>query len=253
MKPGRVVIAGLGLIGGSLARDLRRLGWHVTGVDRAAVRRRARRAGAIDAGSERLGPALAAAELLVIAAPPRASLALLRQAARIAPDLCITDVVSVKRPICREAERLGLAGFVGGHPLAGSEAAGFGASREGLFRGRRWALCPLAATRQTALRRVRGLVRAAGARPEIVDPGRHDRAVAALSHLPQLVAWALVGTSRGLGADERRLAGPAFAQMTRLARSPWPLWREILGANSDEVSAALDAFRRRLGRRRHRG
>jgi prephenate dehydrogenase len=249
VKPGRVVIAGLGLIGGSLARDLTRLGWHVTGVDRAPVRRRARRAGALAASSERLEPVLADADLLLIATPPRASLALLRRVARVAPELCVSDVVSVKRPICHEAERLGLVGFVGGHPLAGSESGGFRASREGLFRDRRWALCPLPATRPGALRRVRTLVRALGARPELVDPQRHDRALAVLSHLPQLMAWALVGASLGLRPAERRLAGPAFAQMTRLARSPRPLWREILKANRDEVERALDLFRRELGRR----
>jgi prephenate dehydrogenase len=243
------VIAGLGLIGGSLARDLTRLGWHVTGVDRAPVRRRARRAGAIAASRGSLDAALSGAELLVIAAPPRASLALLRQAARVAPGLSVTDVVSVKRPICLEARRQGLEGFVGGHPLAGSEAGGFGASREGLFQGRRWALCPLPSTHPGAQRRVRGLVSAVGARPEIVDPSRHDRAVAALSHLPQLVAWALVETSKSLPVAERRLAGPAFAGMTRLARSPRSLWREILAANRDEVRRAVARLRRELGRR----
>lgn len=250
MKPGRAVIAGLGLIGGSLARDLSRRGWHVTGVDRPPVRRRARRAGAIDAARDRLEPALAGADVLIIAAPPRASLALLRRAARVDHALCITDVVSVKRPICGEAERLGLPGFVGGHPLAGSEAGGFGASREGLFEGRRWALCPLPGTRPAALRRVRALVRSLGARPEIVAPARHDRTVAVLSHLPQLLAWALVETAGGLGAEQARLAGPAWAQMTRLARSPRPLWREILASNRDEVDAALKRFRARLGRGR---
>jgi prephenate dehydrogenase len=252
VKPGRVAIAGLGLIGGSLARDLARRGWHVTGVDRDAVRRRARRAGVLAATSERLEPVLERVDLLVLAAPPRASLALLRRVARAAPDLCVTDVVSVKRPICREAARLGLTGFVGGHPLAGSESGGFGASREDIFRGRRWALCPLPATRPGALRRVRSLVRSLGALPEIVDPGSHDRAVAVLSHLPQLVAWALVEASLGLAPDERRLAGPAFVQMTRLARSPRPLWREILSANRDQVARALAVFRRELSRRRPR-
>jgi prephenate dehydrogenase len=98
---------------------------------------------------------------------------------------------------------------------------------------------------------VAALARAAGARPVRLAPAEHDRAVAFLSHVPQLVSWALLDALRAdpAGARHRRLAGPGFRDMTRLARSPRALWREILAQNRDEVRRALAAFRRALSDR----
>ncbi len=145
-----------------------------------------------------------------MAEPPDANLRLLRRLARVAPPgLVITDVGSVKRPIVQEAARLGLRGFVGGHPMAGTEGAGFLASSPDLFLGRPWVVTP--ARDAAAVRRVRGLARAAGARPVEVEAAVHDRAVAFLSHLPQVVAWALAAAARGDAKAGRwlSLAGPA--------------------------------------------
>jgi prephenate dehydrogenase len=242
----RLAIVGLGLVGGSLARALTRRGHRVVGIDTPAVRRRARRAGAVAETCARLEDALDAVELVVLAAPPDVNVSLLRRVARVAPGHVVTDVSSVKLPICREAERLGLAGFVGGHPLAGTENAGFGASRADLFAGRPWALV---GGRPASLRRVRRLVRHVGAKPLAVGPAEHDRAVAFLSHLPQLVAWALLDAARRdpVASRLRGLAGPGFRDMTRLAASPAGLWRQILRANATEVDRALEAFLRALG------
>jgi prephenate dehydrogenase len=158
-------------------------------------------------------------------------------------------VGSVKQPICREAARLGLAGFVGGHPMAGSEARGFGASSAELFRGRPWILTPGSGA---AVRRVRGLVRSLGARPALLPAREHDRLMAFVSHVPQLVAWALhAAASRDPVATRRLgLAGPGYRDMTRLARSPRGVWREILGQNRGQVLRALAAFRRCLAEER---
>jgi prephenate dehydrogenase len=188
-------------------------------------------------------------DVIVLAAPPEANLRLLKRLARVArPGVVITDVGSVKRPIVEEARRLGLDGFVGGHPMAGTEGAGFPASSPDLFLGRRWVLAP--APDLEAVRCVRSLVRAVGARPVEVEPAVHDRAVAFLSHLPQLVAWALAGAAASdeVAARWLSLAGPGYHDMTRLARSPRGLWREILGQNDPEVSRALAAFVRELRR-----
>lgn len=243
-----VAIVGLGLIGGSLARVLSRRGYRVVGLDRrAGVLRAARRAGAIALAARDPCQAAAEADLVVLAAAPEANLALLRRLARCAPPrLVVTDVSSVKRPICAEARRHPGLAFVGGHPLAGSERSGFAASGARLFRGRVWALTPSRDAR--ALRLVRAMVRAAGARPLLVAPAEHDRAVAFLSHLPQLVAWALAGAARGdpVSRRLRRLAGPGYADMTRLASSPRPMWREILLSNRDQVARARRAFRNAL-------
>jgi prephenate dehydrogenase len=190
------------------------------------------------------------ADVVVLAAPPRTNLRLLRRLAGVArPGLVVTDVGSVQGPICREAERLRLSGFVAGHPVAGNERRGFGASSAELFRGRVWVLTPVGEDRR-ALGLVRALVRAAGARPAVVAAGEHDRALAFLSHVPQLAAWALHGSARADGVAGRHLglAGPGFRDMTRLAASPRGLWREILDENRVEVARALAAFRRALRR-----
>ncbi len=240
-----MAVVGLGLVGGSLARALSGAGYRVIGVDRAAASRRAKAARAVATTFSDVRKAALVADVMVLAAPPATNRALLR---RIAPfdRLVVTDVGSVKGPIVREARRLGLRRFVGGHPIAGSERAGFASSRADLFRGRAWALVPGPEPR--ALRIVRALVRATGARPVQTSALEHDRALAYLSHLPQLVAWALMDSAVGdaVAARRLRLAGPGFRDMTRLARSPRPLWREILAENRLEVARALRAFRRWL-------
>jgi prephenate dehydrogenase len=242
----RVAVVGLGVIGGSLARVLRARGHEVVGVDRPEVLRRARAARAVSRTAPSLGEAAKDADVLVLAAPPRANLVLLREAARAArafPRLVVTDVGSVKAPIVSAARRLGLRQFVGGHPIAGNEGSGFAASAASLFEGRAWILC--AESEPKALRRVRALARAAGARPVVLEAARHDRALAFLSHVPQITAWALFEAARRdpVAGRALSLAGPGFADMTRLAKSPRALWREILGQNRREVDRALRALR----------
>lgn len=246
----RVAIVGLGLVGGSLARALTAAGYHVTGIDWPLVVRAARRRRAITEGATRT-EAGASADVVVLAAPPATNLRLLRRLARVArPGLVITDVSSVKGEIAREAARLGLTGFVGGHPMAGTEKRGFSASTAGLFQAAPWWIVPGRDARAT--RTVRALVRATGARPITIDAAAHDRAMAFLSHGPQVVAWCLMEAARGDPVARRHLgrAGPGFRGMTRLARSPRPLWKDILEANRVEVRRALAALVRRIERRR---
>jgi prephenate dehydrogenase len=240
-----VAIVGLGLIGGSLARALTRAGWRVIGVDRPAVLRRAKAERAVAAAAPTLEGAVARADVVVLAAPPSANLRLLRRLAKHRPRAVMTDVGSVKAPICREAERLGLASFVGGHPMAGAERSGFGAAAVDLFVGRPWIVTGGSAS---AVRAVRSLARAAGARPVTMTVGEHDRAVAFLSHAPQVASWAILDAALRDPVARRYLgvAGPGFRDMTRLAGSPRHLWREILGQNRVEVRRALAALRRGL-------
>lgn len=242
-----VVIVGLGLVGGSLARALTRAGWRVVGVDRSPVLRRAKAARAIRSAVSRLEAAVLGADLIVLAAPPRANLGLLRRLARSGTGAVITDVGSVKGPICREARRLGLDRFVGGHPMAGTEGSGFGASTASLFRGRTWVLAPAP---PSATRVVRALVRTVGARPVAMSAIAHDRSVAFLSHAPQIASWAILAgvESDPVARRHRRIAGPGFHDMTRLARSPRRLWRDILSENRVEVARALRALLRALPR-----
>jgi len=240
-----VAVVGLGLVGGSLARALTAAGYRVTGIDWPLVVRHALATGAIAAGGTRT-EAAASADVVVLAAPPATNLRLLRRLARVArPGLVITDVSSVKGEIAREAARLRLTGFVGGHPMAGTEKRGFSASSAALFRGATWWIVP---GDPRATRLVRALVRATGARPITTAAATHDRVVAFLSHAPQVVAWALLeaAASDPVARAHLRRAGPGFRDMTRLARSPRGLWRDILEANRAEVARALGALRRRL-------
>jgi prephenate dehydrogenase len=246
-----VAVLGLGLVGGSLARALSEAGYRVIGFDRPRVRRQALAAGAIAAAAPSVPLAVADADVIVLAASPRTNRRLLPQAARAArAEATLTDVGSVKRGICADARRRGLARFVGGHPMAGREKSGFAASKPDLFQGRRWILTPDKETASSAVRAVRALARVVGASPVVMSPAEHDRAVAFLSHVPQVVAWALFGAARRDRVAKRHLnvAGPAFRDMTRLARSAKPLWREILQENRAQVNAALGALRAQLRR-----
>jgi prephenate dehydrogenase len=243
-----VAVAGLGLVGGSIARGLTRSGWRVLGVDRAGPLKAALAARAIARGFGSLPAAAREAQVVVLAAPPAANRRLLRTLAamRRRPPV-VTDVGSVKGPICAEARHLGLRGFVGGHPMAGRERSGFAAASPDLFRGRTWVLvhAPAAAGQARVVAR---MARALGARVKRMDAAAHDRAVAFVSHLPQLVAWALrqaAGRDR-VAARHLGVAGPGFADMTRLAASPPGLWRDILRENHEEVARALAAFRAAL-------
>jgi prephenate dehydrogenase len=243
-----VAIVGLGLVGGSLARALTRAGYAVCGVDRAVVLRAARRARAITVGAESLD-AVGSTDVIVLAAPPRANVALLaRLADRVDDETIVTDVGSVKTPICRLARERGLRSFVGGHPMAGSERSGFAASRPDLFEGHSWILTP-AESSARAVSTVRRLAQSVGARVRTMRPDDHDGSVAFLSHLPQVVSWAIDRAARADGVARKHLAlaGPGFRDMTRLARSPHGLWREILEQNHGEVGRALAAFARALG------
>ncbi len=250
MKAPDVAIIGLGLMGGSLARALRRKKLRVLGVDRAPVVRKARAAGAIHAAATDPRASLAA-PLVVLAAPPQANLALLRRLGPIAPPRAVlTDLGSVKSPIAHLARRLGLKRFVGGHPMTGSERAGFGASTPDLFRGHPWILTPNGCDPQ-ALASVRRLVRVTGARPFSMPPGEHDRVIAFLSHMPQLLSWAIDGAARRdpVALRHLHLAGPGFRDMTRLARSSRTLWREILAQNEREIGRAMAALEQAMKRR----
>jgi prephenate dehydrogenase len=247
-KKAVVAVAGLGLIGGSLARALSARDHRVLGVDRDAVVRAARKAGAIAAGVS-LENAAGEADILVLAAPPAANLRLLKRLAKLAaPTLVVTDVTSVKGAVVAEAKRLGLRHFVGGHPMAGTERSGFAASRADLFQGRPWIVTSGADL--AAERVVRALAREAGARPVSLSAEDHDRFVALVSHVPQIVSWALLSaaTRDPVGRRNLSLAGPGFHDMTRLARSPKRLWREILRGNAREVRRALAALQRALSR-----
>jgi prephenate dehydrogenase len=252
-----VAIVGVGLIGGSIGLALRRSGprLRVVGIDRPAVLRRARARGAVHAGTASLARGLAGADLVVLALPVDAIIALLPRVRRLVdPGALVTDVGSTKEAILRAARRAGLGSrFVGGHPIAGSERSGVEHADAARFRGAPWILCPAtrdgpsgAPGRESAaspVARVSAFVRRLGAHPVPLDARLHDRVMARLSHLPQLASVALVNAAARGGAERcLRLAGPAFLQFSRLADSSPVLWAGILGTNRRAVDAALADF-----------
>lgn len=254
---GRLAIVGPGLIGGSLARALRRAGacGEVVGCSRhAEALERAVGLGVIDRYSTDPALAVAGCDMVVVAVPVAATGPVLRElGAGLAPGAVVTDVGSVKGAVARAArEALGKrhSCFVPGHPIAGAETSGVEASSAGLFDGRLVVLTPEADTDPGALERVRDMWHAAGARVEELDAELHDRLLAQTSHLPHLLAYALVASlARGqAGGDVFRLAGTGFRDVTRIAASSPALWEEIMLANRDALLEASGRFREELSR-----
>lgn len=241
-------IVGLGLIGGSLARDLAASGWRVLGDDRDPDRiAEARTAGVVTAP---LRPSdLDSLDLLVLAVPVRAAGDRVRSlAASIGPesDLVITDVGSTKRTVIAAAESTGLgARFVGSHPMAGSHESGWSASREGLFLDSTVWICPTSASRPGAVAAVEQMWKTVGALPHQLPAPDHDRLLARTSHLPQLTATALATVLARYGIARHQL-GPGGRDTTRLAGSDPDVWTDIALDNADEIAPTLQTLAREL-------
>ena len=246
---GPFAILGLGLIGGSLARDLAASGATVWGYDAdAATMKRARRSGVIAERIEHDLTRLAEARTVVLAVPVDVAPDLLERARPFLDRASlVTDVGSTKQRIVSRALALGLREtFVGSHPIAGDSRAGWSASRRGLFKDARVDLCANSEAGTGVWRRARALWRLVGARPIARDAATHDAEVAFSSHLPQLLAVALAGTLVARGVARNRL-GPGGLTMTRLAASSPDMWSAILDDNAVEVLDALTACQAAIG------
>lgn len=246
---GPVAILGLGLIGGSLARELAARGVEVWGfdADRSATRD-AYRAGVITRVIDGGLRALQEARTVVLAVPVDAAASLLERASpHLTAVALVTDVGSTKRSIQSGAAALGFAPvFVGSHPMAGDHRAGWHASRTGLFEGARVDLCRSPETTPDAWKRARALWRAIGAVPAEQDATSHDAEMAFASHLPQLLSLALAGTLSSRGISRKRLGGGG-RDMTRMAASSVTMWAAILEDNAVPVLDALDTCLGQLG------
>ena len=228
---------GVGLIGGSVGLAAREAGWDVAGVDSPEVLEKAASFGAVDRPStlkEARG-----ADLVVLAAPISKVTDLVAQ---LSPtSALVTDVASTKTAVVREAERQNLR-FVGGHPMAGSQLSGVENARANLFKGARYFLTPTGETDPDAYREVAGFVRSLGAVPTAVDPEKHDLLMAALSHLPHLMAAALLKVASDISPEALSFAGPSFRDLTRVGASNPSLWSDILAENAPALGEALGAF-----------
>ncbi|MGE5832941.1 MAG: prephenate dehydrogenase [Acidobacteriota bacterium] len=240
-------IAGLGLIGGSIALRARST-WpdvRLIGVDHDVVLRDAQAKQVIDDTRSSVS-ALGDADLIILAAPVPAVIDLIGAIANARLPAVVTDVGSTKRQIIAAARRAGLTRFVGGHPIAGSEHAGLGAAKPDLFVGRPWLFVD-ASPESADGRRLERFVTALGGVPAHLDAAAHDRAMAYLSHLPQLLAVTLMNTAaEACEGNALAASGRAFREMTRLASSPADLWNGILATNADFIAEAARALVARL-------
>jgi prephenate dehydrogenase len=251
----RAAIVGTGLIGGSFALALRKHfpETEVVGWDKPQVLHQALERNAISEGIADLSAALAGTDLIYIALPVGHTIELLPEIGRLAArNALVTDACSTKRSVCAAAEeafREGGAHFLGGHPMAGKEISGIASADANLFRGSKYALIRAAAkaadSPKTDSRVVNfvTLIEKFGAEPMWLSADVHDRAVAVISHLPQLLSVALAGVVRSQ-TDETglpvTLAGRGLRDALRLAGSPYSVWRDIILTNSDNLEQMLD-------------
>ena len=249
----RLAIVGIGLLGGSVAKAARAggLAREIVGIGRDQARLQPAVAdGTLDRAVTDLAAGVAGADLIVLAGPVLVNERLLAQAWPAAePGAVFTDVGSTKAGFVCAAQRLAAMrplAFVGSHPMAGSEQAGYALSRAELFRGATVIVTPTESTELRALKMVSGFWESAGARVATLDPETHDRVVAAISHLPHLVADALVDAVTRFEPAAFPFAARGFKDTTRIAAADPIMWQEIFLANRDALLGSLRAFREAL-------
>ncbi len=263
MRFGAICVVGVGLIGGSFAAACKRLETppHVAGVDPDGdALSFARDAGFIDEGA---GPqaaidagwfgASSPFDLVVLATPAATSVEWLGQLGDSGFAGVVTDVASTKQAVIKAAEEnlASAAAFIGGHPMAGSEASGVAAARADLFDGAYYVLAPTHNTDMDAYRRLHSFLGKLGARVISVDAHDHDEAVAIISHVPHVTASALVDLAKahaGQGDELLRLAAGGFKDTTRIAAGSPDLWTGICLDNADALAEGLDELCGVLGR-----
>lgn len=250
----KIAIIGTGLIGGSWGLGLERAGFRGIrmGCDRPEVLKRALAAGAIDRGEEDVRRAADGSDLVILAAPVGAILHLLpRLKGAVPASALVTDAGSTKVLICEKAQETfgGEPLFVGGHPLAGKERSGVEFADAALFERASYVLTPAKKEhlKEPRFMAFRGLAESLGARVLVMDAESHDQAAAWLSHLPQLLSTALASLVEEKPGLSLELAASGFRDVTRLAESPYTIWRDICATNPANIQRALDAMITKLG------
>jgi prephenate dehydrogenase len=247
----RLCIIGVGLIGGSLARALRRAGTvgEIVGSSRNAHHlQRAVALGVIDRYDTDAAQAVRGADMVFVSVPLGAMRGVFEQIrGTLAADAVVTDGGSAKGCVVRDAEAVWgalPAWFVPGHPIAGTERSGVEASFAELYRGKRVILTPTGATAPEALERVKAMWASAGSVVREMDVRHHDEVLAATSHLPHVLAFTLVESLARL-SEQREIfeyAAGGFRDFTRIASSDPVMWRDICLANRDAVVAMIEHF-----------
>lgn len=245
-----VTVVGLGLMGASLCMDLAQN--HLCREVRGVARRtdtvlQAFFSGAVDEATNDLATGIQGADIVVLATPVRHIIATIEEIGpHLWPGALVTDMGSTKGDICAALNTLpdGVQP-IGSHPMTGKETAGFEAAEPGLYRNAPWVLTPLPRTSPAALALATELAQAVGARPIVLEPARHDRLVASISHLPFLLASALVHAVNDVGVDDPKvweLAAGGFRDTSRVAASDTRMFMDILQTNRAAVLEQLDSF-----------
>ncbi len=247
----RLAIIGVGLIGGSLARVLREKGevGEVVGIGRGAANlERAVELGVIDRFEHDPAAGVAGADMVFLATPVCTIAGILREiASSLAPGCTVTDGGSVKEEIVASCEQLMPQGchFIGGHPIAGTEKSGVDASFSTLYKGKRCIVTPTDGSDQNSLRKVVRMWELAGSEVVLMNPSKHDKVVAAISHLPHMVAYSLVnavGTYDRCDENILKYSAGGFRDFTRIASSDPVMWRDIALQNREAVLEMMDFF-----------
>ena len=241
----RVALVGVGLIGGSVGMAARRrLGAHVVGCNRSpAALELALERGAIDEAVASVAD-IGTADIAIAGVAVDALQDAVRELCDALPGAVVTDVGSTKGALVGAIDR---ENFIGGHPLAGAEATGVAHAREDLFEGSTWYLTPRDATPGVLYERLARFVAGLGAVPTAIAPDDHDRLMAAVSHLPHVVANLLVAqAAEALGGETLPATGPSFRDATRVAGSNPALWAQIYTANRAALGTQIDDLVRRL-------
>jgi prephenate dehydrogenase len=252
----KIAILGVGLIGGSLAIVLRQKGLanQIVGYGRRLENlKKAVKLGVIDSFSQDLRETVESADLVVLATPVGDFERLAREMAPVlSKNAIVTDVGSVKGGLVSRLERLLPIGrFVGAHPIAGKEKTGVDAASAALFVGARCILTPTPKTNPSALESVKTVWEAAGAKLILMDPVQHDQILAAVSHLPHIIAYALVNTVldvRIQGQEVLSFSAGGFRDFTRIAASSPEMWRDISLLNRDSILDMISEYEKSLSR-----
>jgi prephenate dehydrogenase len=248
-------LIGCGLMGGSFALALKRAGLvkRVVGYSKSpSTTERARLMGVIDVEAPSALLAVSGADIVLLAVPVAATEATFKAIRHlVTPDMLIMDVGSTKRDVVDAARRVlrdQVGCFVPAHPVAGREVAGVENSDPDLYSGRQVILTPIERTRTVQLQRAMDVWTAIGCHVTQMSPESHDAAFAAVSHLPHLLAFALMNAIKGQDQGDQflALAGPGFRDFTRIAASEPNIWRDILLANREELLAQSRIFQRAL-------
>lgn len=247
----KLAVVGVGLIGGSFALALRQAGLvgEVVGIGRGLANlETARDKGIIDTFTHSLAEGVSGADVVFLSTPVQT---LSKVAAEVLPHMkpgaILTDGGSVKAEVVAAIERLLPVGvhFVPGHPVAGTEQSGAAAAFATLYRGRRCILTPTGRTDPAALARIQHLWQAAGSEVVVMTPEKHDRILAAISHLPHMVAYALVdavGKCSGENESILNFSAGGFRDFTRIASSDPTMWRDIALSNRTALLEVIEKF-----------